>query len=110
MKTTDVNEHYSDNGLNKSDEEITNRDNRKQNSTGHHRQNGGQGQPTCSIYVNINILSWNIAGLRKYLDSVSFKHLLNDYDIIGIVDTWSDRLGEFSNLMDNYTMFDRIII
>ncbi len=56
----------------------------------------------------LNILSWNIHGLKKLIDDLQFLQYLQCFDIIGLVETWSDFKGEFDHLLEHYTHFDSI--
>lgn len=51
-------------------------------------------------------MTWNIQGLRKHSDSVQLKQFLQTFDIVGLVETWSDFSGEFDSFLDNYKHYD----
>ena len=49
-----------------------------------------------------------MCGLRKLTDDSNFTNYLQSFDIIGLIETWSDCSKEFDNLLDNYTCFDNV--
>lgn len=54
----------------------------------------------------INILTWNIEGLQKYNDDLDMKTILQSFDIISLIETLSNFIGEFSNFLHSYTAFE----
>ena len=43
-----------------------------------------------------NVITWNIEGLRKYHGDVDFKNYLQKFDIISLVETFGNFVGEFN--------------
>ena len=54
----------------------------------------------------MHILTWNIEGLKKYDNDVDLKKYLQSFDIISLVETWGDFVGEFSNFLPSFTAFE----
>ena len=48
-------------------------------------------------------------GLRKYVNRSPFKQFLRNFDITGLIETWSDRVNEFVNFIENFTLFDCVL-
>ena len=46
-------------------------------------------------YSFCKIISWNIAGLKKYSQDTEFKRFLKTFNIIHFSETWSDKKDEF---------------
>lgn len=58
--------------------------------------------------LDINICSLNVQGLAKYVGDVHFQQYFNQYDIIGLCETWGDSHDAFSNLLDGYVILNEI--
>ena len=57
-------------------------------------------------YTYIDILTWNIEGLKKYTHDVSLKGYFEQFDIIGLLESWSNFQGESDSFLQDYTCFD----
>ena len=53
-------------------------------------------------------MTWNIGGLRKHLENGSLIQYLCSFDIIGLVETWSENTGEFERFLPGFTHFDNV--
>ena len=56
----------------------------------------------------MNVLSWNVNGLGKFRNNVYVKQYLNKFDVIGLLETWSNFNSEFDNFLEQYTHFDNV--
>ena len=54
----------------------------------------------------MQILTWNIEGLQKYDNDIELKKYLQSFDIISLVETWGNFVGEFSNFLSSFTTFE----
>ena len=57
-------------------------------------------------FEDINILSWNVNGLHKFVDNCEVKAFLYNYNIIALNETWSKFNGEFNEFLESYIHFD----
>lgn len=46
--------------------------------------------------------------MHKYINDCEFKRYLNQFDIIGLVETWCNFKGEFDSFMNIFCHFDCI--
>ena len=58
----------------------------------------------------MKILTWNIEGLQKYTDDVELKNYLQTFDIVSLVETWGNHVGEFSNFLSSFTTYEYVRI
>ena len=65
-------------------------------------------RPHVHNYLNVNILSWNISGLKKHCDSIELKKYFENFDVLNLSETWSDFKGEFDNFFNGYYCFDNV--
>ena len=56
----------------------------------------------------LDFLSWNIAGLKKHTDNHELLTFLSQFDIVHLSETWSDYIGEFNDLLQQYCCFDEV--
>ena len=60
--------------------------------------------------MKININSWNFCGLQKFENNATFREYLLNFDIVGLLETWGYRIGQFDSFISNYTCFDSVRI
>ena len=53
-------------------------------------------------------MTWNIEGLKKYTHDGSLKGYFEQFDIIGLLESWSNFQGEFDSFLQDYTCFDYV--
>ena len=46
--------------------------------------------------------------IKKHTSDHHFIRFLSKFDIIGLLETWRDFIGEFSDVLHGYTMFDSV--
>ena len=46
-------------------------------------------------YTDLNLLTWNIEGLKKYINDSALKDYFYQFDVVGLEETWADFQGEF---------------
>ena len=56
----------------------------------------------------VNVITWNIEGLRKYHGDVDFKNYLQKFDIISLVETFGNFVGEFNGFLSGYSVFENV--
>ena len=44
------------------------------------------------VYKYLNIVTWNICGLKEYDGDLNVNSYIHTFDIIGLVETWEDDL------------------
>ena len=71
-------------------------------------QGEGRGEPNelLTCLTDVNILTWNIEGLYKYSSNENFKNYLKQFNIMALVETWSNLKGEFNDFLSGYTQYD----
>lgn len=55
----------------------------------------------------LKILTWNINGLKQKTQDENLKDYLQQYDIIGLQETWSEDKHDFSTWLPGYKMFTK---
>jgi hypothetical protein len=69
---------------------------------GHHFRN----ENDYSINIDLKMCSWNIEGLKKYYDDISFQSYCSRFDILSFCETWGVSNDEFENFLPGYTNFN----
>ena len=59
-------------------------------------------------YTCINILTWNIEGLKKYTNDALLKGYFRQFDVMGLLESWSNFQGDFDFFLQDYTCFDDV--
>ena len=59
-------------------------------------------------YTDLNLLTWNIEGLKKYINDSTLKDYFYQFDVVGLEETWADFQGEFDSFLHDYTCFDDV--
>ena len=53
-------------------------------------------------------MTWNIEGLKKYTNDALLKGYFRQFDVIGLLESWSNFQGEFDFFLQDYTCFDDV--
>ena len=69
---------------------------------GHHFRN----ENDYSINIDLKMCSWNIEGLKKYYNDISFQSYCSRFDILSFCETWGVSNDEFENFLPGYTNFN----
>ena len=58
--------------------------------------------------IYINICTWNVCGLKKFVNNCSVLNVLSNFDILGLLETWGDISEQFNDLLEGYCCFDNV--
>lgn len=87
-------EHQLNNGANNYQFNISNDD-----------RTGNDHQLNCN-YIEHNICTMNVQGLKKFEDDQSFLNFCRKHDIIGMCETWQRNEFDFQSFLEGYINFD----
>ena len=59
-------------------------------------------------YTYLNLLTWNIEGLKKYINDPTLKDYFYQFDVVGLEESLADFQGEFDSFLQDYTCFDDV--
>lgn len=59
-----------------------------------------------SNYIEYNICTMNVQGLKKFEDDQYFLNFCRKYDIIGMCETWQRNEFDFRSFLEGYINFD----
>ena len=61
---------------------------------------------TTPQFINLNICSLNVQGLKKFEDDDNFLNYCRNFDLIALYETWQRNRNDFTSFLENYINFD----